>query len=148
MQHPGELLKELLRDKGLTQKDLASILGKSKSTVNEIIKWKRNFTIWWDYDLHKWIDTEIWFWINKQMEFDYGSFLSSRWDNTELKIGKKFSTKQDNYEENIEAADKKEILINKKNENKERIGTDQKNDWNNKLIKNKTNEKLEIFENF
>ena len=61
----------MIREKGLTQKALAFILWKKISEVNELLKWKRNITIQWDYLLHKSLWTPIKYWINKQVDYDY-----------------------------------------------------------------------------
>lgn len=39
--HPGELIKDELESRGLTQSKLAESIGVRPSLLNEIIKWKR-----------------------------------------------------------------------------------------------------------
>lgn len=39
--HPGEALKEILPDSGLTQADLAELMRVSRRTVNQLLQQKR-----------------------------------------------------------------------------------------------------------
>ena len=71
LKHPWVELQDIIREKGLTQKALAFILWKKISEVNELLKWKRNITIQWDYLLHKALWTPIRYRINKQIDYDY-----------------------------------------------------------------------------
>jgi plasmid maintenance system antidote protein VapI len=45
MQHPGQLLQQELKNRWLTQKQFAAMIGKKISEVNELIKGKRNITV-------------------------------------------------------------------------------------------------------
>lgn len=132
MQHPGITLKELIAEKGLNQKDLANVLWKSKSTINEIIKGKRNFTIHRDYELHKWIWTKIWFWIKKQLEFDYTKFLE---ENKETKqFEKQNNEKNDKIMDNNDKVQvdlgTKNILSDKENTTSYNISIEEKKTQN------------------
>ena len=71
LKHPWVELQDIIREKWLTQKALAFILWKKISEVNELLKWKRNITIQWDYLLHKALWTPIRYRINKQIDYDY-----------------------------------------------------------------------------
>ena len=71
MNHPWIELQLLIKEKWLTQKAFASILWKKVSEVNELLKWKRNITIQWDYLLHQSLWTPIKYWILKQVDYDY-----------------------------------------------------------------------------
>lgn len=71
LQHPWIDLQLLIKEKWLTQKAFALILWKKVSEVNELLKWKRNITIQWDYSLHKALWTPIKYRISKQIDYDY-----------------------------------------------------------------------------
>lgn len=43
--HPGEILSEELKERGIKQKELAERIGIQASHLNEIIKGKRSFTV-------------------------------------------------------------------------------------------------------
>ena len=43
--HPGEILNEELKERGIKQKDLAAKTGMLPSHLNELIKGKRSFTV-------------------------------------------------------------------------------------------------------
>ena len=70
-QHPWTELQLIIKEKWLTQKAFASLLWKKVSELNELLKWKRNFTIQRDYLLHQTIWTPIKFRILKQIDYDY-----------------------------------------------------------------------------
>ena len=71
LEHPWTELQVFIKEKWLTQKAFASILWKKVSEVNELLKWKRNITIQWDYLLHQYLWTPIKYWILKQIDYDY-----------------------------------------------------------------------------
>ena len=71
LEHPWVELQLLIREKWLTQKAFSSILWKKVSEVNELLKWKRNITIQWDYLLHQTLWTPIKYRILKQVDYDY-----------------------------------------------------------------------------
>lgn len=65
-----------LQDLGVTQKSFSEQIGKRVSEINELIKWKRNITIGWDYILSNFFHTEYKYWILKQVDYDYEQFLA------------------------------------------------------------------------
>ena len=65
-----------LQDLGVTQKSFSEQIGKRVSEINELIKWKRNITIGWDYILSNFFHTEYKYWILKQVGYDYEQFLA------------------------------------------------------------------------
>ena len=65
-----------LQDLGFTQKSFSEQIGKRVSEINELIKWKRNITIGWDYILSNFFHTEYKYWILKQVDYDYEQFLA------------------------------------------------------------------------
>lgn len=71
MIHPWKKLIEEIRDRNWTQKQFAVLVWKKNSELNELIKWKRNITIQWDYILSKILWTPEKYWINMQTDYDY-----------------------------------------------------------------------------
>lgn len=76
MLHPGKEIMMRLQDLGVTQKSFSEQIGKRVSEINELIKWKRNITIGWDYILSDFFHTEYKYWILKQVDYDYEQFLA------------------------------------------------------------------------
>ena len=76
MLHPGKEIMMMLQDLGVTQKSFSEQIGKRVSEINELIKWKRNITIGWDYILSNFFHTEYKYWILKQVDYDYEQFLA------------------------------------------------------------------------
>ena len=76
MLHPGKEIMMRLQDLGVTQKSFSEQIGKRVSEINELIKWKRNITIGWDYILSNFFHTEYKYWILKQVDYDYEQFLA------------------------------------------------------------------------
>ncbi len=66
---PGELLREELEERGWTQDDLADILGRSVSLVNEIITGKRGITPETALALAAVFDMSAEFWMNREARY-------------------------------------------------------------------------------
>ena len=71
MIHPWKKIIEEIRNRNWTQKQFAILVWKKNSEVNELIKWKRNITIQWDYVLSHVLWTPEKYWINMQTDYDY-----------------------------------------------------------------------------
>lgn len=84
-----------LQDLGVTQKSFSEQIGKRVSEINELIKWKRNITIGWDYILSNFFHTEYKYWILKQVNYDYEQFLAEM-DLKEQFIERKREGKKEN----------------------------------------------------
>ena len=84
-----------LQDLGVTQKSFSEQIGKRVSEINELIKWKRNITIGWDYILSDFFHTEYKYWILKQVDYDYEQFLAEM-DLKEQFIERKREGKKEN----------------------------------------------------
>ena len=84
-----------LQDLGFTQKSFSEQIGKRVSEINELIKWKRNITIGWDYILSNFFHTEYKYWILKQVDYDYEQFLAEM-DLKEQFIERKREEKKEN----------------------------------------------------
>ena len=81
--HPGELLREELEERGLTQTQLAHYLDIQVSLLNELINGKRDFTIEYAMMIEAALGIDADFWIN----------LQSNYNKTKAKKNKSFLTK-------------------------------------------------------
>lgn len=61
---PGESLKELLEEEGLTQAELAERMGRPKKTINEIINGKAEITADTAIQLEMVLGVPASFWLN------------------------------------------------------------------------------------
>lgn len=95
MLHPGKEIMMRLQDLGVTQKSFSEQIGKRVSEINELIKWKRNITIGWDYILSNFFHTEYKYRILKQVDYDYEQFLAEM-DLKEQFIERKREGKKEN----------------------------------------------------
>jgi len=69
--HPGQILKEEFLDElNISQTELASALGTTFRTVNEIVNEKRNISTEMAMKLSKFFDTSIELWLNLQNQYD------------------------------------------------------------------------------
>jgi addiction module HigA family antidote len=69
--HPGELLrKEILPAIGLTQARLATLVGVSRLTINEIVREKRSISADMAHRLARLFDTTPEFWLGLQQDVD------------------------------------------------------------------------------
>ncbi|MBD5240418.1 MAG: HigA family addiction module antidote protein [Bacteroidales bacterium] len=68
--HPGEVLREEIECRGITQTSLASELGVAKSLINELVNGKRDFTIEYALMLEAALGIDADFWINMQTAFN------------------------------------------------------------------------------
>lgn len=70
--HPGEILREELECRGITQTRLANEIGIKVSLLNELINGKRDFTIEYAMMLEAALGIEADFWINLQTGYNKG----------------------------------------------------------------------------
>jgi antitoxin HigA-1 len=69
--HPGEmLLEEILRPKGMSQRQFAETLGWTTAKLNELVKGKRGVTADSALDLAKALGTSPELWMNLQVTWD------------------------------------------------------------------------------
>ena len=68
--HPGEILRDMLEDEGITQNRLAKEIGVSFRAVNELINGKRRITPEMALRLAKRFETTPLFWLNLQANYD------------------------------------------------------------------------------
>lgn len=70
--HPGEVLKEELECRNMTQTKLAKDLGIKVSLLNELISGKRDFTIEYAMMIEAALGIDADFWINLQTAYNKG----------------------------------------------------------------------------
>lgn len=114
--HPGEHLKDEMEARGIKQKDLAMEIDIPKSTLNEIIKGKRNITTEIALKLENVLDIPAKFWLNAQSNYDIDlhrisekhkeyAKISEIWKVIKSYIGLNFFKKRgiitDNIKENV-----------------------------------------------
>jgi addiction module HigA family antidote len=68
--HPGEMIKDELESRGITQKSLAAETGIPKSVLNEVLNGKRAVTMEYAllFEAALGIDADVW--MNLQMEYN------------------------------------------------------------------------------
>jgi len=66
---PGDLIKEELEERGWTQEDLAEILGRTASAINEVITGKRGITVDTAKGLGEAFGTGAQFWLNMESAY-------------------------------------------------------------------------------
>ena len=69
--HPGETLKEELKERGIKQKDFAAKIGLLPSHLNELIKGKRSFTVPIAMALEKELGIPYDFWMRRQYHYEH-----------------------------------------------------------------------------
>lgn len=68
--HPGEILREEIESRGVSQSRLAQEIGIKVSLLNELINGKRDFTIEYALLLEAALGIEADFWINLQNAYN------------------------------------------------------------------------------
>ena len=68
--HPGELIKDELKARGMTQKQLANETGIKPSVLSETINGKRSISINMAAALEKVLDIPVDMWMNMQTQYD------------------------------------------------------------------------------
>ena len=77
--HPEQILREdFLEELGLSQTELASALGTTFRTINEIINEKRSISTEMAIKLSKFFGTSIELWLNLQNQFDIYRIYNKR----------------------------------------------------------------------
>lgn len=69
--HPGEILREELKERKLTQKAFAEQIGTRPSHLNELIKGKTSMTIAFADKLQEALGIDSQSWINLQTQYNY-----------------------------------------------------------------------------
>lgn len=68
--HPGDILREELESRGITQTKLANEIGVKVSLLNELINGKRDFTIKYAMMIEAALGIDSDFWMNLQNAYD------------------------------------------------------------------------------
>ena len=68
--HPGEMLKDGIAARGITQKELADEIGVSYSVFNEVLNGKRPITTEYALLLEAALDTDANIWIGLQADYN------------------------------------------------------------------------------
>lgn len=69
--HPGEVLKEELLERGITQKTLAEMIGMRPSHLSELLNGKRSMTIAIADKLQTALGIDSQSWMNLQTQYNY-----------------------------------------------------------------------------
>lgn len=155
LQHPWIELQNTIKERWLTQKAFSTILWKKISEVNELLKWKRNITIQWDFLLHQALWTPIKYWIIKQIDYEYSLILHDTWINSE-EI-KESTIQKDNQELESDISNNfneiSETDINKSGLKYNQLNTENLIDKNNQIddtqeVDNDIQERAKIFRSF
>lgn len=68
---PGELVRDEMRERGLTQKQLAAMAGLNPSIVSEVVRGKRSVTEEIATSLEKALGIPMVMWMNLQSQYDH-----------------------------------------------------------------------------
>lgn len=68
--HPGEILKDELAARGLSQRKFAAIIGVSYSVLNEVINGKRQISTEYALKIEAATGTPAYLWVNMQSAYD------------------------------------------------------------------------------
>ena len=76
--HPGEVLREELAERGVTQTQLAKRMGVSVSLLNEVINGKRGISTEYALLLEAALGIDADFWLNMQRAYDKDATKSNK----------------------------------------------------------------------
>lgn len=76
--HPGEILREELESRGITQTKLAKEIDMQVSLLNELINGKRDFTIEYAMLMEAALGIDADFWMNLQSAYNKGKVQHDR----------------------------------------------------------------------
>ena len=79
--HPGEMIKDELKERGMTQKQLAEETGIKPSVLSETINGKRSISLNVAVALEKALDIPANMWMNMQTQYDLDSANIAERDN-------------------------------------------------------------------
>lgn len=68
--HPGEILKDELEARGMSQRKFADLIGVSYSVLNEVINGKRPITTEYALKIEAATDIPAHIWLNMQAEYN------------------------------------------------------------------------------
>ena len=79
--HPGEMIKDELKDRGMTQKQLAEVAGIKPSVLSETINGKRSVSLKVAVALEKTLGIPADIWMNLQAQYDLDTANITERDN-------------------------------------------------------------------
>ena len=79
--HPGEMIKDELKERGMTQKQLSEETGIKPSVLSETINGKRSISLNVAVALEKALDIPADMWMNMQTQYDLDSANIAERDN-------------------------------------------------------------------
>ncbi|SUE34534.1 HigA family addiction module antitoxin [Rikenella microfusus] len=68
--HPGEVLREELESRGISQRKFAAVIGMQSSALNEIVNGKRSVSIDFAIILEAALGIDAMFWVNLQIRYN------------------------------------------------------------------------------
>jgi len=68
--HPGETLKEILEDRGMSQRELAIRTGVTESHISSVVNCQKDISVSFAKKLEYALDIDAGFWINLQANYD------------------------------------------------------------------------------
>lgn len=68
--HPGEILKDELQARGMSQRKFAALIGVSYSVLNEILNGKRPLTTEYALRIEAATGTKAYIWVNMQTAYN------------------------------------------------------------------------------
>ena len=71
--HPGELIKDEIKARGMTQKRLSELSGITPSVLSETVKGRRSISLNMAIGLQKALDIPAEIWLNLQNQYDLDS---------------------------------------------------------------------------
>ena len=78
--HPGELIKDELKERGLTQKRLAEMTGINASVISETISGKRSVSMNMAVALEKALGISADMWMNLQTQYNLDAAGIAEWE--------------------------------------------------------------------
>lgn len=76
--HPGEILRDELKERGISQLDFSTRTGISKTIINEIIKGKRNISPEYAVEFESVLEIDAIFWVNSQSAYSVANIKMKR----------------------------------------------------------------------
>lgn len=76
--HPGEMLREELEAREMTQVALAKAMGRSPRLVNEIVRGRRSITAEAALDLEAALGISAMVWMGQQSQYDLSTAITRR----------------------------------------------------------------------
>ena len=76
--HPGVVLGEMLKERGILQKELATKIGIRPSHLNELIKGKKSFTVPFAMALEEALGFPYSYWMHLQFKYEHDCIVRAQ----------------------------------------------------------------------